>query len=179
MGTGAGASMPDAVALGERLKQRGGSKVGAYQVPAHHGLVADRQFGSPVPHSRALVLRDVGLFHVGACLDARPGPDPQRATGSRVCRRRRRRQHDLRLGLRRDERPVRARTTTSHTGRRDLWTRTATALFSRAARRSWCWRKWRSPWPAARRSGRSSKGPRRRATAKTWSFPTARARKPP
>jgi len=33
LGTGAGASMPDAVALGERLKQRGGSKVGAYQVP--------------------------------------------------------------------------------------------------------------------------------------------------
>ena len=33
MGTGAGASMADAVALGERLKKRGGSKVGAYQVP--------------------------------------------------------------------------------------------------------------------------------------------------
>jgi len=33
LGTGAGASMPDAVALGDRLKQRGGSKVGAYQVP--------------------------------------------------------------------------------------------------------------------------------------------------
>lgn len=33
LGTGAGASMPDAVELGERLKSRGGSKVGAYQVP--------------------------------------------------------------------------------------------------------------------------------------------------
>jgi 3-oxoacyl-[acyl-carrier-protein] synthase I len=33
LGTGAGASMPDAVALGDRLRQRGGSKVGAYQVP--------------------------------------------------------------------------------------------------------------------------------------------------
>lgn len=33
LGTGAGASMSDAVALGERLKKRGGSKVGAYQVP--------------------------------------------------------------------------------------------------------------------------------------------------
>lgn len=33
MGTGAGASMPDAIALGERVRKRGGSKVGAYQVP--------------------------------------------------------------------------------------------------------------------------------------------------
>jgi len=33
MGTGAGASMPDAVELGEKLKSRGGSKVGAYWVP--------------------------------------------------------------------------------------------------------------------------------------------------
>jgi 3-oxoacyl-[acyl-carrier-protein] synthase I len=33
IGTGAGASMSDAVALGERLKKRGGAKVGAYQVP--------------------------------------------------------------------------------------------------------------------------------------------------
>lgn len=33
MGTGAGASMPDAVELGDRLRSRGGSKVGAYQVP--------------------------------------------------------------------------------------------------------------------------------------------------
>ena len=33
LGTGAGSSMPDALELGERLKTRGGSKVGAYQVP--------------------------------------------------------------------------------------------------------------------------------------------------
>jgi 3-oxoacyl-[acyl-carrier-protein] synthase-1 len=33
MGTGAGASMPDAVALGDRLRKRGGAKVGAYFVP--------------------------------------------------------------------------------------------------------------------------------------------------
>jgi len=33
MGTGAGASMQDAVDLGEKLKSRGGSKVGAYWVP--------------------------------------------------------------------------------------------------------------------------------------------------
>ncbi len=37
MGTGAGASLPDAVELGERLKNRGGSKVGAYQVPVIMG----------------------------------------------------------------------------------------------------------------------------------------------
>jgi 3-oxoacyl-[acyl-carrier-protein] synthase-1 len=33
VGTGSGASMPDAVALADRLRKRGGSKVGAYQVP--------------------------------------------------------------------------------------------------------------------------------------------------
>jgi 3-oxoacyl-[acyl-carrier-protein] synthase-1 len=33
LGTGAGASMPDAVALGDRARQRGGAKVGPYQVP--------------------------------------------------------------------------------------------------------------------------------------------------
>lgn len=32
MGTGSGSSIPDAIALGDRLKKRGGSKVGAYQV---------------------------------------------------------------------------------------------------------------------------------------------------
>ncbi len=40
MGTGAGASMRDAIALGERLKKRGGSKVGAYQVPLIMGSSA-------------------------------------------------------------------------------------------------------------------------------------------
>jgi 3-oxoacyl-[acyl-carrier-protein] synthase-1 len=33
LGTGAGASMPDAIALGDRLRERGGAKVGPYQVP--------------------------------------------------------------------------------------------------------------------------------------------------
>ena len=33
MGTGSGASMADAVTLADRLRKRGGSKVGAYQVP--------------------------------------------------------------------------------------------------------------------------------------------------
>jgi 3-oxoacyl-[acyl-carrier-protein] synthase-1 len=33
LGTGAGASMPDAIALGDRLRARGGAKVGPYQVP--------------------------------------------------------------------------------------------------------------------------------------------------
>lgn len=33
LGTGAGASMPDAIALGDRARQRGGAKVGPYQVP--------------------------------------------------------------------------------------------------------------------------------------------------
>ncbi len=37
LGTGAGASLPDAVALGDRLRKRGGSKVGAYQVPVIMG----------------------------------------------------------------------------------------------------------------------------------------------
>ena len=33
LGTGAGASLPDAIALGDRLRERGGAKVGPYQVP--------------------------------------------------------------------------------------------------------------------------------------------------
>jgi 3-oxoacyl-[acyl-carrier-protein] synthase-1 len=33
LGTGAGASMADAIALGDRLRERGGAKVGPYQVP--------------------------------------------------------------------------------------------------------------------------------------------------
>ena len=37
LGTGAGASLPDAVALGDRMRKRGGSKVGAYQVPVIMG----------------------------------------------------------------------------------------------------------------------------------------------
>ncbi len=45
MGTGAGASMPDAVALGERLKARGGAKVGAYQVPLIMGSSLSANLG--------------------------------------------------------------------------------------------------------------------------------------
>ena len=33
LGTGAGASLPDAIALGDRVRARGGAKVGPYQVP--------------------------------------------------------------------------------------------------------------------------------------------------
>ena len=46
VGTGAGASMPDAVALGERLKARGGSKVGAYQVPLIMGSSLSANLGT-------------------------------------------------------------------------------------------------------------------------------------
>ncbi len=45
LGTGAGASMPDAVALGERLHSRGGSKVGAYQVPLIMGSSVTANLG--------------------------------------------------------------------------------------------------------------------------------------
>ncbi len=45
IGTGAGASMPGAVALGERLRTRGGSKVGAYQVPLIMGSSATANLG--------------------------------------------------------------------------------------------------------------------------------------
>jgi 3-oxoacyl-[acyl-carrier-protein] synthase I len=40
IGSGSGASVPDAIALSERLKKRGGSKVGAYQVPLIMGSSA-------------------------------------------------------------------------------------------------------------------------------------------
>jgi 3-oxoacyl-[acyl-carrier-protein] synthase I len=40
IGTGTGSSVPDSVALAERLKKRGGSKVGAYQVPLIMGSSA-------------------------------------------------------------------------------------------------------------------------------------------
>ncbi|MGH7888755.1 MAG: beta-ketoacyl synthase N-terminal-like domain-containing protein [Candidatus Binatia bacterium] len=46
MGTGSGASIPDAVALGERLKKRGGSKVGAYHVPLIMGSSITANLGS-------------------------------------------------------------------------------------------------------------------------------------
>ena len=46
MGTGSGASIPDAVALGDRLKKRGGSKVGAYQVPLIMGSSLTANLGS-------------------------------------------------------------------------------------------------------------------------------------
>lgn len=46
MGTGAGSSLPDSIALGERLKLRGGSKVGAYQVPLIMGSSIPANLGS-------------------------------------------------------------------------------------------------------------------------------------
>ncbi len=46
MGTGSGASIPDAVALGERLHKRGGAKVGAYQVPLIMGSSITANLGS-------------------------------------------------------------------------------------------------------------------------------------
>jgi 3-oxoacyl-[acyl-carrier-protein] synthase-1 len=45
IGTGTGSSVPDAVALSERLKKRGGSKVGAYQVPLIMGSSATANAG--------------------------------------------------------------------------------------------------------------------------------------
>ena len=46
MGTGSGSSIPDAIALGERLATRGGSKVGAYQVPLIMGSSLTANLGS-------------------------------------------------------------------------------------------------------------------------------------
>ena len=46
LGTGSGASIPDAVALGDRLLKRGGSKVGAYQVPLIMGSSITANLGS-------------------------------------------------------------------------------------------------------------------------------------
>jgi 3-oxoacyl-[acyl-carrier-protein] synthase-1 len=46
LGTGSGASIPDAIALGERLRKRGGSKVGAYQVPLIMGSSITANAGS-------------------------------------------------------------------------------------------------------------------------------------
>ena len=45
IGSGAGSSVPDSVALAERLKKRGGSKVGAYQVPLIMGSSAAANAG--------------------------------------------------------------------------------------------------------------------------------------
>ncbi len=45
IGTGTGSSVPDAIALSERLKKRGGSKVGAYQVPRIMGSSATANAG--------------------------------------------------------------------------------------------------------------------------------------
>jgi 3-oxoacyl-[acyl-carrier-protein] synthase-1 len=56
MGTGAGASMPDAV--------------------ADHGLFAVGESRSAVPHPWAFVLRHFGLLHFGACAADGLGPDP-------------------------------------------------------------------------------------------------------
>jgi 3-oxoacyl-[acyl-carrier-protein] synthase-1 len=46
MGTGSGSSIPDAIALGERLAKRGGAKVGAYQVPLIMGSSLTANLGS-------------------------------------------------------------------------------------------------------------------------------------
>ncbi|MCL4202356.1 MAG: beta-ketoacyl-ACP synthase I [Pirellulaceae bacterium] len=45
IGTGAGSSVVDAIALAERLRKRGGSKVGAYQVPLIMGSSATANAG--------------------------------------------------------------------------------------------------------------------------------------
>jgi 3-oxoacyl-[acyl-carrier-protein] synthase I len=45
VGTGAGASLPDAVALGERAKARGGSRVGPFQVPLIMGSSLSANLG--------------------------------------------------------------------------------------------------------------------------------------
>lgn len=46
LGTGAGASIPDAIALGDRVRERGGSKVGPYQVPLIMGSSLTANIGS-------------------------------------------------------------------------------------------------------------------------------------
>jgi 3-oxoacyl-[acyl-carrier-protein] synthase I len=46
LGTGAGASLPDAVALGDRARARGGSRVGPYQVPLIMGSSLSANLGS-------------------------------------------------------------------------------------------------------------------------------------
>jgi 3-oxoacyl-[acyl-carrier-protein] synthase-1 len=46
LGTGAGASMPDAIALGDRLRARGGAKVGPYQVPLIMGSSLTANLGT-------------------------------------------------------------------------------------------------------------------------------------
>ncbi len=46
LGTGAGASMPDAIALGDRFRERGGAKVGPYQVPLIMGSSLTANLGT-------------------------------------------------------------------------------------------------------------------------------------
>ncbi len=46
LGTGGGASIPDAVALGDRVRERGGSKVGPYQVPLIMGSSLTANLGT-------------------------------------------------------------------------------------------------------------------------------------
>jgi 3-oxoacyl-[acyl-carrier-protein] synthase-1 len=50
LGTGAGASLPDAIALGERARARGGSRVGPFQVPLIMGSSLSANLG--------------GIFHI-------------------------------------------------------------------------------------------------------------------
>ncbi len=46
LGTGGGASIPDAIALGDRVRERGGSKVGPYQVPLIMGSSLTANLGT-------------------------------------------------------------------------------------------------------------------------------------
>jgi len=46
LGTGAGASMPDAIALGDRFRERGAAKVGPYQVPLVMGSSLTANLGT-------------------------------------------------------------------------------------------------------------------------------------
>jgi len=46
LGTGAGASLPDAIALGDRARARGGSRVGPFQVPLIMGSSLSANLGS-------------------------------------------------------------------------------------------------------------------------------------
>jgi 3-oxoacyl-[acyl-carrier-protein] synthase-1 len=66
---------------------------------------------------------------------------------------------------------------TPETAPRAPMTPTATALSSRAAAASSCWRSWNTPWPAARRSMAKSPATAPPRTAMTWWPPVGRRRR--
>ena len=177
-GSGAGASVPDTVALSERLKKRGGSKVGAYQVPLIMGSSATANAGV------IFGIRGHSYSVTSACStsaprpDAGPGSDPQRPAGPGLCRRRGRRECLQRGGLRRDERAVQRLQRPARRASRPLDQDRDGFVFSGGAG-VLVLEDMRIAVARGARSGRSSRGRRPPRTATTWSFPTARAPSPP